>query len=349
MSEPVTGSGADAAASDYFDEHANSLNSPSDRNWVVGINVPIFDRDFDGDRLFSFNPSNPTQTLTSNDADPNGTSGIEINLATRSSSGLGFEARYWGLYSSSTTDVLGGSPTTAINGLSQISQGGTSLADSFNTSDFHSLTRDYSFNNVELNLLRNGKAYAPFGRHLSVEWLHGFRYMQFDESLEYAGVSSSNSIIRSALNSSVENSLFGFQTGGRGEWHLYKRFSFAFGGKLGLFNNHARTGIVATNQNSDLSFARPLINNGPNAGAEFEFGDTKDDLSLMGELDLGIIYQWKQRSRLRLGYRVLGVSDIADSQRNIPANFTNTTVLGSADTDGDLVFRGGYVGVEIAF
>ena len=349
LSEPVTGSGADAAASDYFDEHANALNSPGARNWVLGINVPIFDRDFDGNRLFSFNPSNPTQTLTSNDADPNGTSGIEINLATRSSSGLGFEARYWGLYSSSATDVLGGSPTTAINGLSQISQGDISLADTFNTSDFHSLTRDYSFNNVELNLLRNGKAYAPFGRHLSVEWLHGFRYMQFNESLEYAGVSSSNSIIRSALNSSVENSLFGFQTGGRGEWHLYKRFSFAFGGKLGLFNNHARTGIVATNQNSDLSFARPLITNGPNAGAEFEFGDTKNDLSLMGELDLGIIYQWRQRSRLRLGYRVLGVSDIADSQRNIPANFTNTTVLGSADTDGDLVFRGGYVGVEIAF
>ena len=173
--------------------------------------------------------------------------------------------------------------------------------------------------------------------------------MQFNESLEYAGVSSSNPIVRSALNSSVENSLFGYQAGGRGEWRLFNRVSFAFGGKLGLFNNHARTNLVATNQTADLTFSRPVIAEGPNAGAEFDFGDTKDDLSLMGELDLSLIYQWNQRSRFKVGYRVLGVSDIADAESNIPANFTNTTVLGSADTDGDLVFRGGYVGVEIAF
>ena len=349
LDEPVTGSGAGTPASDYFEDYDRSFDPPGARSWVLGINVPIFDRDFDGDRLFSFNPSDPTQTLSSNDADPDGTSGIEINLATRSSNGWGFEARYWGLYASAATDTLGGTPTTAINGLSQISDGGVALSDTFNTSDFHSLTRDYSFNNVELNLLRQGKSYAPLGRCLNVEWLNGFRYMQFNESLEYAGVSSSNSIIRSALNSSVENSLFGFQTGGRGEWRLFNRVSFAFGGKLGLFNNRARTGLVATNQSSDLAFSRPLINNGPNAGAEFEFGDTKDDLSLMGELDLGLIYQFNQRSRLRVGYRVLGVSDIADSEKNIPGNFTDTTLLGSANTDGDLVFRGGYVGVEIAF
>ena len=346
-SDPIT-TDPNALGSDYFDDYDNSL-APVARTWVLGINVPIFDRDFDGDRLFSFNPADPTQTLSSNDADPNGTSGIEVNLATRGSSGYGFEARYWGLYASAATDVLGGTPTTAINGLSQISDGGVALSDTFNTSDFHSLTRDYSFNNVELNLLRNGKTYSPLGRCLSVEWLHGFRYMQFNESLEYAGVSSSNAIIRSALNSSVENSLFGFQTGGRGEWRLFDRVSFAFGGKLGLFNNHARTGIVATNQTSDLAFFRPVINDGPNANAEFQFGDTKDDLSLMGELDLGIIYQWNQRSRFRLGYRVLGVSDIADAEKNIPANFTDTTVLGSSDTDGDLVLRGGYVGFEVAF
>ena len=341
--------GAGVPASDYFTDYDRTLNAPVARTWVLGINVPIFDRDFDGDRLFSFNPSDPTQTLSSNDADPDGTSGIEVNLARRGSNGWGYEARYWGLYASAATDILGGSPTTAINGLGQISDGGVALSDSFNTSDFHSLTRDYSFNNVELNVLRNGRSFAPLGRSMTVEWLNGFRYMQFNESLEYAGVSSSNSIIRSALNSSVENSLFGFQTGGRGEWQLFNRFSFGFGGKLGLFNNHARTGLVATNQNFDQTFARPIITNGPNAGAEFQFGDTKNDLSLMGELDLSLIYQMSRRSRLKVGYRALGISDIADSEKNIPANFTDTTELGSANTDGDLVFRGGYVGVEIAF
>ena len=142
---PAIDAGAHAPASDYFADNNGGLDSPIVSSWVLGINVPIFDRDFDGDRLFSFNPSDLTQTLSSNDADPNGTSGIEVNLARRSSNGVGYEARYWGLYASATTDVLGGTPTTAINGLSQISDGGELLSDTFNTSDFHSLTRDYSF------------------------------------------------------------------------------------------------------------------------------------------------------------------------------------------------------------
>ena len=350
LGEPKDFSGTAAPASDYFEEYDRSVaSSPVTRNWVLGVNALILERDLDGNRLFSFNPADSTQTLSSRDADPGDTGGVDVTLATRTSTGMGFEARYWGLYPSSTTGILQGNPATAINGLSQIDDGGVALSDSFNTSDFHSLTRNYSFNNVELNLLRNARSYTPFGRNMTFERLYGFRYMQFNESLEYAGVSASNPIIRSALNSSVENSMFGFQTGGRGEWQLYNRISFAFAGKLGVFNNRARTGIVATNQDSSLAFSRPLITDGPNAGAEFEFGDTRDDLTVMGELDLGLIYQMSRRSRLRVGYRLLGVSDIADAARNIPANFNDTSVLSSANTDGDLVFKGGYAGVEIAF
>ena len=339
---------SDTYVSDYFDDqYYNEAPVPVSRNWVLGITVPIFDREFDGDRLFSFNPANLTETLNSNDADPNATSGIDVNLARRSSTGWGVEARYWGLYSSAATSVLGGNPTTAITGLGQISDNGVSVADTFNTADFHALTRDYSLNNVELNLLRNGRSFSPLGRGLTTERFYGFRYVQFDESLEYAGVSATNPIIRSALNSSVENSLFGFQTGGRAEWCLCNRASLTLGGKLGLFNNRARTNIVATNQLADQSFRRPVISSGANE--EFEFGDTKDDLSLLGEFDVGLAYQLTQRSRFRIGYRVLGVSDIADSEKNIPVDFTNTTELRSANTDGDLVLRGGYVGVEFGF
>lgn len=342
---------SDTFVSDYFDEHYyTEPEPPVARTWVLGITAPIFDREFDGDRLFSVNPADLTQTLRSSDADPNGTSGIDINLARRSSSGLGFEARYWGLYSSAATAVLGGNPTTAISGLSQLNDDSlVALSDTFNTADFHALTREYSFNNVELNLLRNGRTFSPFGRRLTTERLYGFRYLQFDESLEYAGVSSTNAVIRSALNSSVQNSLFGIQMGRRAEWQVCNRASLTLGGKLGLFNNHARTNIVAADQQANLTFSRPLISSGPNAGAGFEFGDSKDDLSLLGEFEVGLAYQMTQRSRFRIGYRVLGVSDIADAEQNIPNNFTNVTELQSSDTDGDLVLRGGYVGLEVGF
>jgi hypothetical protein len=133
----------DTFVNDYFDQHYyTDPKPPVARTWVLGITVPIFDREFDGDRLFSVNPADLTQTLRSNNADPNGTSGIDINLARRSSTGWGFEARYWGLYSSAATSVLGGNPTTVLNGLGQINDNGVALSDTFNTADFHQLTRD---------------------------------------------------------------------------------------------------------------------------------------------------------------------------------------------------------------
>ena len=174
------------------------------------------------------------------------------------------------MYSAAATGVLGGTPTTAINGLSQLNDNGVALSDIFNTADFHALTREYSFNNFELNVLRNGRNFSPFGRAFTIERFKGFRYLQFDESLEFAGVSSTNTFIRSALNSSVQNSLFGFQTGARAEWQLFNRASFTLGGKLGLFNNRAQTNIVSANQQADLSFSRPVISSGPNTNAEFE-------------------------------------------------------------------------------
>ena len=342
---------SESYVSDYFDEHYyNDAPAPAASSWVLGITVPIFDREFDRERLFSVDPADQTNTLNSSSADPNATSGIDINLARRSSTGWGGEVRYWGLYSSAATGVLGGNPTTAINGLSQLNDdSGVALSDIFNTADFHALTREYSFNNVELNLLRNRWSFAPLGRALTFERLYGLRYVHFEESLEYAGVSSTNPIIRSALNSSVENSLFGVQTGGRAEWQVFNRASVTIGGKFGVFNNRARSNIVATNQEANLNFTRPLINSGPNTGAGFEFGDRKDDLSFLGEFEVGLAYQLSRRSRFRIGYRVLGATDISDAERNIPADFTNVSVLQSTNTDADLVLRGGYVGVEFGF
>jgi len=335
---------------DYFDEHyRNGAQASVGRTMVLSITVPVIDRELDGDRLFAFNPADPSRTLNSSSADPGDASGIDIKLARRNGSGWGFEARYWGLFAAAETGLLGGTPTTAISGLGQIMDNGVAVSDAFNTSDFHSLTRDYSLNNVELNLLRKGRTFAPFGRGLTIERVHGFRYVQFNESLEYAGISASNPVVRSALNSSVENSLFGLQTGARAEWQLFGRLSMTLGGKLGLFNNRAQTNLVATNQQADLSFSRPTISSGANAGNDFEFGDSKNDLSLLGEFDLGLTFLLTQRTRFSAGYRVLGVSDIADAEQNIPTDFTRVTALQSSNTDGDLVLEGGYFGLEISF
>jgi len=94
---------------DYFDEHyRNGAQASVGRTMVLSITVPVIDRELDGDRLFAFNPADPSRTLNSSSADPGDASGIDIKLARRNGSGWGFEARYWGLFAAAETGLLGG-------------------------------------------------------------------------------------------------------------------------------------------------------------------------------------------------------------------------------------------------
>ena len=69
----------------------------------------------------------------------------------------------------------------------------------------------------------------------------------------------------------------------------------------------------------------------------------------MGEIDASISYQITNSSRLRVGYRALGITDIAFASNQIGDDFTDATALNSPVTDGDLVLQGAYFGLEFAY
>jgi hypothetical protein len=52
---------------------------------------------------------------------------------------------------------------------------------------------------------------------------------------------------------------------------------------------------------------------------------------------------------LRVGYRALGITDIAFASNQIGDDFTDATALNSPVTDGDLVLQGAYFGLEFAY
>ena len=84
----------------------------------------------------------------------------------------------------------------------------------------------------------------------------------------------------------TENQLFGFQLGGRGEYYLTCRLAMNFGHKVGLYGNHIEHESVIGG-----SAGLAMINNGPNYGRYFYVENSKDDLSLLGELLVGLSYQ----------------------------------------------------------
>ena len=294
--------------------------------------------------------------LNLSDTEHDGAGGIDAGFSRRKSNGRGWQLRYFGLFPSISTATSTPFPITQLAGLNDIgTPGGPTTADVFNVGDVHSVTRDTEIQNFEFNLLRRGRQYKTrrAGRCGRKEFVMGFRYFKFDESLNYASQSNNDSAIpgvttpsRAAYINSVENSLAGFQLGGRNDLFLNQRWSLTMGLVGGIFNNSVDTRQRAEyTSRADGSISNPQILAGPNAGSAFDVSGSDDDVAFLGEVDFGVVYQLSPRCRTRLGYRAVGATEIARASDQINDDFSQ---IGDPDTDGDLILQGAYFGIELA-
>lgn len=325
----------------------------------IGVSGLLFDRGLG--RNVDFASNTPGTLLSSDSTGDDILAGIDAQIARRRASGLGWEARYFGLYPSDDSTQIGINANTLLPGLSQLGANisgsdpaatvvGPTTADVFNAADTHVLTRQTELNNIEVNLLRNRG--ARFGATTS-DILFGFRYFQFGETLLYEAVNipegGINNPTRAAYFSSVENQLSGLQLGTRSGYRFGNRMMIHLGLKGGVYNNSVSTRQrVEYTDRATGNTSNPRVAGGQLSGRNFDIGTGNDVKSLLGEADLGISYQISYRSRLRLGYRVIGVTDVAFASNQIQDDFTDNALLNPV-TDGDLVMQGGYFGLEWAF
>lgn len=317
---------------------------------VIGLSSLGFRRNYGDDVLLS---SGDGDSLTTGDADHRQIGGFEAYFQVRASTGVGWEFRYFGLDPSGNTASLGNSPSTVLVGLNNVAEavGDPSVADFFNQGNFHALTRESSIYNFEFNVLRNRSDVGWFNGLLgNFETLVGFRYIDFDESLQYTSGSDAGTGPRSlAFNSSVENSLFGGQVGGRSEFNLFNKLGASIGAKFGLFYNDANANRRITGNFADGSTFDPNIVDGSTSILGYDFGSSEANASFLAELDLGLIYQFSQSSRVRFGYRRIGISGVAHASDNIPDDVSNVSQLQDTDDSGNLRLRGIYFSYELGF
>ena len=324
------------------------------RNRVIGARGLIFTRNYENSRQYSFN--NAGDSIYSNDADHNTLGGFEGFITSRGSKGSGWEARYLGVFPGTATAEIQGSPiyaTTTLSGLQNVFHAdappgvGASAFEVFNFGERHTITRNTDIDSVEINFLRNGGCYTNrHGSSSRFEVLGGFRWFQFDEDLRYDSFTSlAGYPSQYSYNIGTQNTLLGVQIGARSETCLTKRLSFATGTKFGLFNNRSRvrqsifdnTGVFST------------LNAGPDIGRDYNFNDQDNSFAVLGELDLGLIYQISCRLRLNFGYRAIGVSGVALAGDQVPFNFASVREISEVDNSGSLILHGGYAGFEMSF
>lgn len=335
------------SASNNWRPHFQNRTSERNANWIAGVHGLAFSRDYEDDLGMSVNAIG--ESLFSTDADLGYFGGIETFLGRRNCRGTGWEARYWGLYPNRATAVLGNLPVTTFTGFADLDYvpSGTTVLTIFNSADAHSVWRENTFHNTEFNVLRNGGSFQGlFGNNVSFELLGGFRWFYFTESLGYSAFNSDPGLpVQFNRCTSTRNSLLGMNLGARAERQLTCRLSLTNSVRGGLFYNRMRSYLCAGAVNGILA----EINTGPDAGLDFEFTNYKQDISYLGELDIGMVYQVSSCARLSFGYRAIGVAGLALAPDQIPRNFADVPDVQRVDSNGSLILHGAYGGIHFCF
>jgi len=309
-------------------------------NYVLGVGALFLARDYEDDVRLSRNDVGGT--LLSTDADMGTMGGVYSTLTKRNSSGRGVQFGYWGLYPSQSNASLGGPMVstylTSFDSLS-VAPGPQNLWDYFNNSDSHQIYRENEIHNVEMNLLQNVGSYTTRrGRAGNFEMLGGFRWFQFNENFGYSALYAAANPNQVDYEIANQNTLLGFQVGGRNELCVSNRLSLVTASKVGLFTNFISSDQSIRDSNGGFAYRT--------AGGvdDFNYMHEKHDLSMLGELDLGMAYRITNRCRATFGYRALGVSGIALAPDQIPRDFGSD--VGQINSNGNLILGGGYAGLE---
>ena len=336
----VVASPAVATAQNYVAAPANfaaNVGSYAGRNLVFGLNGLIFDRDYEDDVFLVRNPAG--DILRSTDADVGNLGGLEFFIGSRNCNGNGFDVRYWGLFTEEATYTLtGASFSSYIPDLANVMwpANGRTILDVFDNSTSQNIHRDNEIHNVEFNLLRNAGCYTTRrGRQATYELLAGFRWFEFAEEFHWDVVSPTAPTML-FFDHNVQNTLLGFQLGGRSEICLTQRLRFNVGTKLGIFNNRSR--VEQFLQDETGQFA--LVD-----GAFYSFRNSKNDVSMLGELNVGTAFHLNPCSRLNIGYRAIGVSGIALAPNQLN-NFNSVAAITNIQSNANLLLHGAVFGLE---
>ena len=82
---------------------------------------------------------------------------------------------------------------------------------------------------------------------------------------------------------------------------------------------------------------------------DYDCYSDKNDLSMLGELELGTSYRLSCNCRISAGYRLMGIAGVALAADQYPNDFTDDNDIHRINSNGDLILGGGYAGLEYCF
>jgi hypothetical protein len=261
--------------------------------------------------------------LSTGDSDFDWAGGLRVGYGTRICDCRSLEFGYLGVFDNSASDGVELADTLMLPGdlgLQVNNFFGADDVDVRYSSDLHSF---------EANMVCCCCGCDCAGRSRSIEWLAGFRYLNFDEDFSISSFDDAEGTTVYAVE--TDNHLYGGQIGSR-----YRRchgaWSWETTGKAGVYAN-----------DMDQSQA-PIIDFPAFTFRDRTSGDDTD-VAFVGDLNLSAIYQLNRVWGLRFGYNLIWLEGVALAVDQL--DFSNTGNSGSELHSGGGVFLHGVnAGVE---
>jgi len=256
------------------------------------------------------------------------------------------ELIYWGVYG------IGSSGSVAADGIRAIPQApgvtvaGTPAADYLVNASRQTISRSDLVNDVEINWLHapwdrpeflSTDPAAP-SRTFSLIWLAGFRFFELQDVLTLATFPGGNAPGVLNLNVATNNNLYGAQVGTKLDWRFLPRLRLSAVPKVMIAGNSiTNTTSLATGSGVQAIF---------NSTAPVNVHATQGVFSWLGSVDAGLAWDVTDRWSLAMGYRVVGVGNIAQADGQWPPVIAGPGSLSGIDSGSSTIIQGGFAGFE---
>ncbi len=324
--------------------------------WFTSMSGLVMTRDRANNVDLSFSTELLTPTLLStHDASMEWGGGFDIRFGRFfNNRQQAWEVVYWGLFADAETDSAVDPGAADLNTTFQfdsLSYNGPAnpVAGFFNGAARHQVVRDHEFHNLEVNLWGNTNGLKK-ADGLQVGWLAGIRFFRFRDSLNFMS-DSSDGVFTGAVDEvtysmDTQNRLLGVQLGGLAQHGVSDRWSLHGGIKVGLFGNHV-TNSSQIGGAAGTAFVDDITN--PFDQHHYRLHNHKDDVAMLGEIDLGATFQIREHWRAFLGYRAAALTGVGLSTNQFPTDFSNLTEAAEIRSNGSLILHGGYAGIELLY
>ena len=256
------------------------------------------------------------------------------------------ELVYWGVYGigssasfvdpADTIDVIPQAPGAMI--------GGTPAAEFLADARGQQIARSDLVNNVEVNwvyALGDRPEFLPRQGPFSLMWLAGFRFFQVNDVLTLTSLPGDAALGPADLSVATNNNLYGGQVGAKLDWRFLPSVRLNVVPKFLLAGN----AITDTTTLTDASGTTATFASGAPLRVHSQLGV----FSWLGSVDTGLAWDVTDHWSLSLGYRVVGVGNIAQADGQWPIVLASPASLDGIAAGSSTIVHGGFAGFEARY